>query len=88
MGNAGGAESCIDAIAIAGFDRMRALSTSFNADPPSASRPFDQTRDGFVLSEGAGLVVLEELQHALARGARIYAEVRIFSLVSILRAAA
>jgi hypothetical protein len=64
-------------VAIAGFDRLRALSTSFNENPTAASRPFDAARDGFVLAEGAGILVLEELDHAIARGARMYAEVRI-----------
>lgn len=72
---AGGAESAINRIGIAGFCACRALSTGFNDTPEKASRPYDKDRDGFVMGEGAGVVVLEELGHALARGARIYAEV-------------
>ena len=72
---AGGAESAINRIGIAGFCACRALSTGFNDTPEKASRPYDKDRDGFVMGEGAGVVVLEELEHALARGARIYAEV-------------
>jgi 3-oxoacyl-[acyl-carrier-protein] synthase II len=72
---AGGAESAINRIGIAGFCACRALSTGFNDTPEKASRPYDKDRDGFVMGEGAGVVVLEELDHALARGARIYAEV-------------
>ncbi len=71
----GGAEGLIHEAAIAGFARMRALSTNFNDEPERASRPFDKDRDGFVLSEGAGIVVLERLDKALERGAHIYAEV-------------
>ncbi len=70
----GGVEGLIHRYGIAGFSAMRALSTR-NDEPERASRPFDKLRDGFILSEGAGLVVLESLEHALARGARIYAEV-------------
>jgi len=72
---AGGAESPICRIALAGFAACRALSTGFNDRPTQASRPYDKDRDGFVMGEGAGVVVLEALEHAKARGARIYAEV-------------
>ena len=72
---AGGAESAINRIAFAGFCACRAMSTGFNDKPQAASRPYDRDRDGFVMGEGAGCVVLESLEHAKARGARIYAEV-------------
>ena len=72
---AGGTESPVCRIAMAGFAACKALSTKYNDDPQSASRPYDADRDGFVMGEGAGVVVLEELEHALARGAKIYAEV-------------
>ena len=72
---AGGAEAAVCRIGLAGFAAARALSTNFNDDPPRASRPWDQARDGFVMGEGAGIVVLEELEHAKRRGAKIYAEV-------------
>ncbi|GAB5375063.1 MAG: beta-ketoacyl-ACP synthase II [Acuticoccus sp.] len=71
---AGGAESPVDRLALAGFAACRALSTGFNGDPERASRPYDRARDGFVIGEGAGIVVLEEYEHAKARGATIYGE--------------
>ena len=72
---AGGAESPVNRLSLAGFAASRALSTDFNDEPTRASRPYDKDRDGFVMGEGAGIVVLESLEHAKARGARIYAEV-------------
>jgi 3-oxoacyl-[acyl-carrier-protein] synthase II len=72
---AGGSEASVCEIAVAGFAALRALSTNFNDDPTKASRPWDQRRDGFVMGEGAGVVVLEEYEHAKKRGAKIYAEI-------------
>lgn len=72
---AGGTESPINRISIAGFAACRALSTGFNDDPTRASRPYDRDRDGFVMGEGAGCVVVESLEHAQARGAKIHAEI-------------
>ncbi len=72
---AGGAEGTVCPLGIAGFAQARALSTAFNDTPEKASRPYDKDRDGFVMGEGAGIVVLEEYEHAKARGAKVYAEV-------------
>ncbi|MEY8842447.1 beta-ketoacyl-ACP synthase II, partial [Cribrihabitans sp. XS_ASV171] len=72
---AGGGEGCICEIGIAGFNACKALSTKYGENPKAASRPYDVDRDGFVMGEGAGVVVLEEYEHAKARGAKIYAEV-------------
>ena len=72
---AGGTEAAVCRIGMAGFAASRALSTNFNDTPERASRPWDKDRDGFVMGEGAGVVVLEELEHARARGAKIYGEV-------------
>jgi 3-oxoacyl-[acyl-carrier-protein] synthase II len=77
---AGGAESAVNKIGIAGFCASRALSTGFNDRPTEASRPWDRDRDGFVMGEGAGVVVLEEYEHAKKRGAKIYAEVGGYGL--------
>lgn len=73
---AGGAESCIHPLTFAGFGRSRSLSTAFSHDPKASCRPFDADRDGFVVAEGAAVVILEDLEHAKARGANILAEVR------------
>lgn len=72
---AGSTEASIHPLAVAGFARAKALATKFNDTPQEASRPFDASRDGFVIGEGAGVVIVEELEHAVARGAPIYAEV-------------
>src|SRR5207344_2916463 len=72
---AGGTESPVNRISLAGFAACRALSTGFNETPERASRPYDRDHDGFVMGEGAGVVVLEDFEHAKRRGAKIYAEV-------------
>ena len=77
---AGGAEAACCRIGMAGFAAARALSTSFNDNPSVSSRPWDQARDGFVMGEGSGVLVLEERQHAIARGANIYAEIKGYGM--------
>jgi 3-oxoacyl-[acyl-carrier-protein] synthase II len=77
---AGGAEAAISRIGMAGFAACRALSTGFNDEPHRASRPYDKDRDGFVMGEGAGMVILEELEHARSRGAKIYAEIKGYGM--------
>ncbi|MCJ1417818.1 hypothetical protein MMC32_004163 [Xylographa parallela] len=79
---AGGAESCIHPLAVTGFERSKSLTITSNDAPHNASRPFNQDRDGFVIGEGAGVVVLEELQHALARKAYIYAHLASYATTS------
>ena len=79
---AGGAESAVCRIGFAGFAACKALSTSFNDEPSKGSRPYDKDRDGFVMGEGAGCVILEDYDHAQARGAKIYAEVIGYGLSS------
>ena len=77
---AGGAEAAICRLGVAGFSQARALSTGFNSNPTEASRPWDEDRDGFVIGEGAGVVVLETLEHAQNRGANIYAEIKGYGM--------
>ena len=79
---AGGTEACITELGYAGFSNMHALCTAYNADPTQGSRPFDKARCGFVMGEGAGIVVLESLEHAQARGARILAEAAGYGMTS------
>ncbi|XP_074365540.1 3-oxoacyl-[acyl-carrier-protein] synthase, mitochondrial [Apium graveolens] len=77
---AGGTEASMDALSIAGFCRLRALTTKYNSSPRESSRPFDCDRDGFVIGEGSGILVLEEMEHAKNRGAKIYAEFRGYGM--------
>ena len=79
---AGGAEASISEIGIAGFNACKALSTKFESEPTAASRPYDMNRDGFVMGEGSGIVVLEELEHAVSRGAKIYAQLTGYAATS------
>jgi 3-oxoacyl-[acyl-carrier-protein] synthase II len=79
---AGGAEAALSPLAFAGFAKMKALASNWNDEPQRASRPFDADRSGFVMGEGSGILVLEELEHALARGARIYAELAGYGMSS------
>ena len=80
---AGATEASIDAVSLGGFCRLKALSTSRNDAPELASRPFDAGRDGFVMGEGAGALVLEDLEHAARRGARVYAEVQYSTVFNV-----
>ncbi len=81
IGIAGGADACLTSLAFSGFNNIRALSRR-NSDPTKASRPFDKDRDGFAMAEGAGILVLEEMEHALKRRAKIYAEIKGYGATS------
>ena len=82
---AGGSEAAVCKLGIAGFCAARSLSTSYNDSPHEASRPWDIDRDGFVMGEGAGIVVLEEMEFAKKRGANIFAELNVFDVIRILK---